>query len=159
MAKTVMRKNTIAAILLIIIVAVPSVAHAKCSDPPRPRVNWQACDKHNADLTGANLQGAILRGANLRGAKLILANLLKADLTGADLTGADLKGANLSCVVFLNAALSHVRWNTGRMCDGTSPAGLCQIVYADWELTWVYHKNDPVYYPRPGDNDHCGSHR
>jgi hypothetical protein len=122
-------------------------------------VNWQGCSKQNAHLTRANLEGANLQGTNLRGAWLMGANLLNANLTGADLTGANLEGANLSCVIFTGATLSGAKWNTGRMCDVSSSGGRCKIVYADWENGWVYHKNDPVYYPLAGANDHCGSGR
>ena len=131
-----MSKGILAAVLLVIsVVAVPSVAHAKCSDAPRPRVNWQDCNKQNANLTGANLEGANLQGAHLRGARLMGANLLSANLTGADLTGANLQGANLSCVIFTVAILSDARWNSGRMCDHDDSIGRCKIVYAKWEIT------------------------
>jgi hypothetical protein len=174
-----MRQYMLGVVLLLVVVAVPSVAHAKCSDPPRPQVNWQGCDKQRANLTGARLMGANLRdaklmnadlsmadltgakltGANLTGAKFINTKMLNADLTGADLTGANLNGANLSCVIFTGATLSRAQWNTGRMCDDPSPIGRCKIVYTQGASTWMQREYSPLYYPRPGANDHCGSHR
>ena len=178
-----MSRYSLGAVLLLVL-GVPSTAHAKCSDPPRTQVNWAGCDKRNAQLSRANLEGANLQGANLRGARLdgasLLsanltdanlqganlqgahlggASLLSANLTDADLTGANLNGANLSCVIFTGATLSRTRWNNRRMCNEFSPKGRCQIVYSDWEITSKYHKNDPVYYPRPGANDRCAGAR
>ena len=100
-------------------------AHAACTDPPGPGVNWQRCNFDGLDLTNLDLQGARLRdgsffrtdlsgsdlseteslrakfinatltGATFERARLYEADLTKADLSGATLIGVDLRRARL----------------------------------------------------------------
>lgn len=100
-------------------------AHAACTDPPGPGVNWQRCNFDGLDLTNLDLQGARLRGSSFfrtdlsgsdlseteslrakfinstltgvtfEGAKLYEADLTKADLSSATLIGVDLRRARL----------------------------------------------------------------
>ncbi len=102
-----------------------SPAHARCTDPPGPGVNWQRCSMDGLDLINVDLSGARLRdgsffradlsGSNLTdiesyrakfvnaklqnavldGAKLFEADLTKADLSGASMVGVDLRRARL----------------------------------------------------------------
>ena len=117
-------------------------------------VNWSACDKSkarlsgavlssgrmaavrldDADLTGADLSYAQMPQASLRAANLEGAVLRAVDLTGADLTGADLTGADLSYATMTGARLEGARlegvrldkasWIDGRLCAEGS-VGAC----------------------------------
>lgn len=62
----------------------------------------------HTDLRNVNLSGADLRGTNLSQANLSGANLTGANLAGANLVGANLTGANLSEVVWDNAYLDAI---------------------------------------------------
>ncbi|MEM7172952.1 MAG: pentapeptide repeat-containing protein [Pseudomonadota bacterium] len=100
-------------------------AHAACTDPPGPNVNWQRCNLDGLDLSSvdltdarirdgsffrstlndANLTGAsgfrakfvnaVMRGTRLDNAKLDEADFTKAELVDASLIGADLRRARL----------------------------------------------------------------
>ncbi len=121
-------------------------AHAACDDPPKPKVNWQGCDKSkanlqgDANLSGPNLAGANLSGTNLEAARLMLANLRRAnlqranlrrakmegaDLRGADLRGADLRNAYLADNKWEGAYLTGAIWTDGRKC-GPNSIGRCK---------------------------------
>lgn len=62
----------------------------------------------HTDLSNVNLSGADLRCTNLSQTNLSGANLTGANLAGANLTGANLTGANLSNVVWDDACLDAV---------------------------------------------------
>ena len=100
------------AVALAFLLAAASDAHAGCSDPPAPGVNWGGCNLDSKDLTGANLSGADLSRANLTQAILTRTDLSNADLRGAEMTlavldHADLSGALLSETMLLGANLSN----------------------------------------------------
>src|SRR5574337_662370 len=108
--------------VLALIIIIPyglQPAHAACSDPPGPDVDYSGCDLtsmnidfNNLDLSGANLSGADISNLELRNVKLIGANLdhaimegvviENANLTNAVLTNADAIGVNLQ-----NGILTH----------------------------------------------------
>jgi uncharacterized protein YjbI with pentapeptide repeats len=77
------RKLTLVGTALALCLSTTSTALAACSDAAHWNVEWNGCDKSNADLHRASLASANLRGANLRGAVLTGAKLSNADLRGA----------------------------------------------------------------------------
>jgi uncharacterized protein YjbI with pentapeptide repeats len=101
-----MRSRTVGIGLLAALLAgLPGIVAAKCEDPPAPKVDWQQCNKRDADLRDKDLQGANLQGALLAGAKLGQANLRGANLNKASLLGADLSPT----VDFREATLSEAQ--------------------------------------------------
>jgi uncharacterized protein YjbI with pentapeptide repeats len=117
MKRTIVR-STIAVSLL---TCTPLLAHAKCSDPPAPKVDWHGCDKAGRNLTKANLSGADLSGANLHDTTLRDADLHDAYLQGANLTDANLNGANLG-----GADLSGATWIDGKTKCAAGSIGACK---------------------------------
>jgi uncharacterized protein YjbI with pentapeptide repeats len=127
-----------------------------CDTPLAEAVNWERCDKRNANLQdglarnarlkeinleGANLARAdfsyaTLNAANLRNSQLQGINLTGADLTGADMSGADLTGADLRYAVLNQAFLDGVTlqgaklgkaiWSDGHQCAEGS-VGVCEL--------------------------------
>ena len=81
-------------------------AHAACTDPAAPNVNWSGCDLSGADLSFADLSGADLTDAILYEANLMGADLSNADLTDAYLYNADLSSANLTLAIIESANLT-----------------------------------------------------
>ncbi len=99
--------------LLLLLGAGPAVA--KCSDPPRPKVDWSKCDREKKRLRDMDLRGGIfertdltytdLSGSNLSGARLLRATVNSARFKAADLTGADLTKAQGSRADFAGAKM------------------------------------------------------
>jgi len=63
------------------------------------------------DLSGGNLSRTDLSNVNLSGADLRCTNLSQTNLSGANLTGANLAGANLTGANLTGANLSNVVWD------------------------------------------------
>src|SRR5574340_926154 len=94
-------------------------AHAACSDPPGPGVDYSGCDLtskginfNNLDLSGSNLAGATLDGLHLSNSKLIGANLTGASLQGTyfektNLTNAIVRNINAGFAIFQNSVLTN----------------------------------------------------
>src|SRR5574337_387645 len=94
-------------------------AHAACSDPPGPGVDYSGCDLtskginfNNLDLSGSNLAGATLDGLHLSNSKLIGANLTGASLQGTyfektNLTNAIVRNINAGFASFQNSVLTN----------------------------------------------------
>ena len=85
-------------------------AHAGCTDPPAPGVEWRRCLLDSSELAGADLSRAHLRDASfqravLTGAKLIEADGVEARFVSAEMAGADLSRAILRSVDFTRANL------------------------------------------------------
>jgi len=135
----------------------PDPAHALCTDPPSPGVNWQRCNFDRLDLAAIDLSGARLRDASfiradLSGSKLVEADatrakfinatlngtvfdnakLYEADLTKADLTEASLNGADLRLARLFRAKLRGADL-TGARLGGTdlSRADLSGATWTD----------------------------
>ncbi len=135
----------------------PDPAHALCTDPPGPGVNWQRCNFDSLDLAAVDLSGARLRDASfirtdLSGSKLVEADstrakfinatlngtvfdnakLYEADLTKADLTEASLNGADLRLARLFRANLRGADL-TGARLRGTdlSQADLSGATWTD----------------------------
>ena len=119
------------------------LAHAACSDPAGPGVDWSECRKRNLiisgqDFSGANLSrvdfsSSDLREVNLENADVSKANLFRAslkgarginanlsntvaartDLSGADFTGADFSKAETTRVDFSNTSLDQADLSKG----------------------------------------------
>ena len=139
MTRIIQTSLGILAIGLLAAVGRPGTAHAACTDPPEPGVNWQRCildglDLRNVALTGARLRdgsffrtdlsgsdlsrisafrakfvNAILRKTKFDGAKLSESDFTKADLTGASLVGADLRRVKLFHAILRGADLTGAR--------------------------------------------------
>jgi uncharacterized protein YjbI with pentapeptide repeats len=142
-------------IVVVMAAAVPLLAapaHAGCTDPPEPGVNWQRCTFDAQDLVAVNLEGArlrdgsffrsdlsesnlkdvsgfriklvnaTLRGTILDGAKLSEGDLTKADLTGASMVGVDLRRARLFNAILRDADLTGARLS-GADLTGTDLSG------------------------------------
>ncbi|GIK81506.1 MAG: hypothetical protein BroJett024_26110 [Alphaproteobacteria bacterium] len=93
---------------LLLLGAAP--AHASCSDPAGPGVDWRRClldrrDFQRADLTGAVLRDASLQRTDLSGAKLVEIEGTDARFVSAKLTGADLSRSNFRSADFSRADL------------------------------------------------------
>ena len=99
-------------------------AHAGCTDPPGPGVNWQRCAMDRLDLQGVDLSKARLRDgsffrANLSGSnlsdvsgfrvKFVNAEMVGVVLDGANLAGADLTKANLTDASLVGTDLGRAR--------------------------------------------------
>lgn len=141
----------VAALLL----AGAAPAHASCSDPAGPGVDWRRClldrrDFQQADLTGAVLRDASLQRTDLTGAKLIeiegsdarfvsavlaeadlsRSNFRSADFSRADLRGAKLIETDLRRARFFNANLQGADL-TGANLAGVDLTG-AQLAGARW---------------------------
>jgi uncharacterized protein YjbI with pentapeptide repeats len=141
----------VAALLLLSAVS----AHASCSDPAGPGVDWRRCLLDRRDFPGTDLTGAILRDASLQRTDLSKAKLVEvegpdarfvssvlaeadlsrsnfrsADFSRADLRGATLKDADLRRARFFNANLQ------GADLSGANLAGVdltgAQLAGATW---------------------------
>ena len=55
-----MRHALASSILAAVLACTPLLAHAKCGDPPAPKVDWHGCTMEFARLRGADLEGALL---------------------------------------------------------------------------------------------------
>ena len=120
-----------------------SVAHAGCSDPAMPGVDYGGCQLDGIDLSGVDLTGADLRGASfkrstldgaivdevqgrrvkfvsasLRGISFVDGSLVEADFTSADARAASFRGANLFRARFFRADLRGADL-TGARLDNT----------------------------------------
>ena len=123
---TVFSRTAFLAAALALLLTATSLAQAEemtftqiragCNDPAAPEVDWSACYKPSADLSGADLTQANLTEANLTHAVLTGAVLTGADLSGADLRGADLTNADLTNAILVGADLSEAIWTDGRFC-------------------------------------------
>ena len=138
---------------LLLLGAVP--AHASCSDPAGPGVDWRRCLLDRRDFQGADLTGAILRDTSLQRsdlswAKLVgvegpdarfvsailteadlsQANFRSADFSRADLRGAKLTNADLRLARFFNANLQGADL-TGANLAGVDLTG-AQLTGATW---------------------------
>lgn len=102
----------------------PNPAHAACTDPPRPGVDWTRCDFSGRTFTNLDVSGGALRearfirsrfaGANLSGVngrrtKFISAILPKARFDGAKMTEADFTKADLAGASFKGTDLRRAR--------------------------------------------------
>ncbi len=109
---------------LLLFLFLPALAHAYCSDPPAPGVEWQRCFFEKRELTGADLSGAHIKDSNFRqvkmsgalftGAEVYRAGFSEADLANTDFSGArlieaDFSHANLSGALFIRSELRGVR--------------------------------------------------
>lgn len=97
------RIKSIGVLLLPLLLLGAGPAAAKCSDSPRPEVDWTMCDREkkrlrNMDLRGARFERTDLTFSDLSGSKLAGAILLRATLQGTRFAAADLNGADLTKV-------------------------------------------------------------
>lgn len=99
-------------------------AHAACTDPPRPGVDWKRCDFSERTFANFDVSGGALRDArfvrtelpaanltevNAHRAKFITAVMPNARFDGAKLTEVDFTKADLSGASFKNADLRRAR--------------------------------------------------
>jgi uncharacterized protein YjbI with pentapeptide repeats len=138
-----MKRVLFAALAALLLMTGINDAHADCTEPAGPDVNWRRCYLDSRDLNGVNLEGAMLRdatfqrarlgdanlakvdayrakfvSARMQGVRLDGARLIEADLTRADLTGASLVEADLRNAKFINADLRQANL-TGARLSGT----------------------------------------
>ncbi|MBF0561588.1 MAG: pentapeptide repeat-containing protein [Alphaproteobacteria bacterium] len=97
-----MKKSQLLIVALILLASLP-VAHAACTDPARPKVEWQRCYHDDNDLSAVNLDGAQLRDATFQRSNLSRAILTKVHAFGAKLISTNLSGANLDNSMFSEA--------------------------------------------------------
>jgi hypothetical protein len=119
--------STYSLFLLVGIMTIPAAAHAACSDPATPDVDWSGCDfagsdLSDSDLTGADLSGGYFSGTNLSGAILVGADLSDADFTfavftNADMTGADAVGSDYSEANFSGATTTDADFTGSDLTD------------------------------------------
>ena len=123
-------KQTLAPALVVTLAALggvslaPPPAHAACTDPPRPGVDWTRCDFSERTFEKFDVSGGALRdarfirsrfaeanlsGVNAHRAKFISALLPKARFDNAKVTEADFTKADLSGASFKGADLRRAR--------------------------------------------------
>lgn len=127
-------------VLILIFLFCPAIAFAKCTDAPRPGVEWIRCFLNERSFTDiditngtvrdssfsrATLDNAIFENVDARRAKFVSssmrainlrhANLRDADMTKAILDKADLSHADLRSVRFFQASLRHVNLTGARL--------------------------------------------
>jgi uncharacterized protein YjbI with pentapeptide repeats len=123
-------KTIISKVLLGAMFAFASMAaHAVCTDPPAPFVNWAGCaplSKSMQPLTlfGANLVGGDFSGLRLREAQLAFVHAARANFTNVDFSGANLRnanffGANITGARWDDANLNGATWIDGTICGST----------------------------------------
>lgn len=78
-----------------------------CFAPAKNGVDWESCNKNNADLVSAQLANSNLHSIKLNGALLVNANLSAAELSYASLENANLSEANLQKTVLKGANLNN----------------------------------------------------
>jgi uncharacterized protein YjbI with pentapeptide repeats len=119
---------------LLILGAAP--VQAKCSDSPRPKVDWTKCDKEKKILRGQDMSGGIfertdLSLSNLSGSTLTGARMGRATLNGTRFQGADLTGADLSKALGSRADFEGAKLARATLSKGEFP----RAIFAGADLT------------------------
>ena len=139
-------------------VAMLPLAHADCSDPAAPGVNWSGCDFTGSDLSSLDLSGADLSSGDFTGS----------DFSDTILAGADLSDADFTSSVFRNANFTDADATGSTFVDanfiGTITTG---ADFAGSDLTGVIFEDTgagaatgdvllTMVNPEPGNNDNFG---
>lgn len=125
---------------MLIALFFPAAAFAKCTDAPRPGVEWTRCFMNERSFTGIDMTDGIVRdssfsratldnasfenvdarrakfvSASMRAINLRHANLRDADMTKAILDKADLSHADLRSARFFQASLRNANLTGARL--------------------------------------------
>lgn len=107
--------------------SIPNAMEPKCTEGPKPGINWSGCDLTKKNLKDANLQGANMENTNLSGVNLQGASLQEANFKNANLKNTQLQDASLQRANLENANLRGALWSGADMKEakiiGTTTEG------------------------------------